>query len=225
MAVREPGSYRCADMGYDPRIHHRRSIRLRAWDYREVGPYFVTICTYQRVLLFDDLEIKALVEEVWGDVVCRHGRTADEFVVMPNHVHGIVWLSGIGAVGAQQPDVPSVGSGFRMRKNGQGRGEAVAAPLRRVGGAGRRESGSLGAIVRTFKAATAKRINNLRETRGEPVWQRNYYERVIRDEAELADVRQYILDNPRKWAEDNHNPAQFPVIARGKLRVDAPLKR
>lgn len=73
--------------------------------------------------------------------------------------------------------------------------------LRRV------ESGSLAAIVRTFKAATAKRINNIRLTPGAPVWQRNYYERVIRDDRELKHAREYILDNPNRWAEDRYNPA------------------
>lgn len=61
--------------------------------------------------------------------------------------------------------------------------------------------------MRTFKAATAKRINNLRNTPGGPVWQRNYYERVIRDERELERARKYILDNPHRWAEDPNNPA------------------
>jgi REP element-mobilizing transposase RayT len=61
--------------------------------------------------------------------------------------------------------------------------------------------------VRSFKAATAKRINNLRKTPGAPVWQRNYYERVIRGDRELEAVREYIVDNPRRWAEDPNNPA------------------
>jgi hypothetical protein len=65
----------------------------------------------------------------------------------------------------------------------------------------------LGAIVRAFKSNAARRINALRNTLGAPVWQRNYYERIIRDDRELNAARRYILDNPRKWAEDKHNPA------------------
>ena len=64
-------------------------------------------------------------------------------------------------------------------------------------------------IVRTFKSASAKRINNLRHTPGASVWQRDYYKRIIRDERELDAACEYILDNPRKWAEDKHNPAVF----------------
>jgi REP element-mobilizing transposase RayT len=78
---------------------------------------------------------------------------------------------------------------------------------------------SLGALIRTFKAATTRRINEHRRTPGAPVWQRNYYERVIRDEAELARVRQYILDNPAKWAEDKHNPANLPRVGAVRIRA------
>ncbi len=71
------------------------------------------------------------------------------------------------------------------------------------------DPGSLAVLVRTFKSATAKRINNLRDTPGAPVWQRNYYERVLRNDEELYRAREYILDNPRKWAEGKHNPANI----------------
>ena len=84
-----------------------------------------------------------------------------------------------------------------------------AAPLRRDVTPTRVLPQSLAAIVRAFKANTAKRINNLRSTPGAPVWQRNYYERVVRDDRELDAVREYILDNPRRWAEDPNNPANL----------------
>jgi hypothetical protein len=82
------------------------------------------------------------------------------------------------------------------------------APIRRGLRAGL-EPGSLFVIVRSFKSAAAKRINNLCGTPGARVWQRDYYDRIIRDDRELDRIRQYILDNPRKWAEDKHNPAVF----------------
>ena len=187
-------------------LHHRRSIRLTAYDYRERGAYFVTICTHQRALLFADILIRAVVDEVWRRVIWAGDDPPGEFVVMPNHIHGIIWLPGTNAVGAQQPGV------LLARSNPESVHRsaavvAVAAPLQRLDAVRRVESGSLAAIVRSFKAATAKRINNLRNTRGAPVWQRNYYERIIRDDRELETVREYILDNPRKWAEDPNNPA------------------
>ncbi len=86
-------------------------------------------------------------------------------------------------------------------------GEVVASPLR---SATAPPSGSLGAIVGSFKAATAKRINNMRGSPGAPVWQRNYYEHIIRDEGDLARIRQYIRDNPARWDEDEENPMNVP---------------
>lgn len=189
-------------------LHHRRSIRLPTWDYRERGAYFVTICTHERALMFEDQTLRGLAEDVWRNVVWVGDDPPDTFVVMPNHVHGIIWLLGPTAVGAQQPCVPSTGRGSDPSSRVFA-GVAVAAPLQRPDATRRVESGSLAAIVRTFNAATAKRINNLRNTPGAPVWQRNYYERVIRDERELDAVCEYILDNPRKWAEDPNNPANF----------------
>jgi putative transposase len=83
-----------AEVRYDPRVHHRRSIRLPSWDYREAGAYFVTICTYQKNCLFDDAEFRVIAELVWETVAMSAGGAVDEFVVMPNHVHGIVWITG-----------------------------------------------------------------------------------------------------------------------------------
>lgn len=196
-------------MAFNPSVDHRRSIRLRSWDYRDPGPYFVTICTYRRELLFDDPALRTLIEGVWRDAVWRDGRRADEFVVMPNHVHGIVCLAETGAVGAQQPRDPTAEEVARFEALNLQTEWSVAAPLRRIGGERRVEPGSLAAVVRAFKSAAGKRINRLRETPGVPVWQRNYYDRIIRDGRELAQVRQYIRDNPRKWAEDKNNPANF----------------
>ena len=193
-------------MSYNRGVHNRRSIRLPGWDYREQGAYFVTICVHERGLLFEDLRLRLIVTEVWRNVAWDDDRARDEFVVMPNHVHGIIWLLGAAAVGAQQPSAllsePHPGStGSQVSRM------SVAAPLRGLDLLRRVESGSLAAIVRTFKAATAKRINNIRLTPGAPVWQRNYYERVIRDDREVKHAREYILDNPNRWSEDRYNPA------------------
>jgi REP element-mobilizing transposase RayT len=194
-------------VNYDSRIHHRRSVRLAGFDYRHPGAYFVTVCTYERRCIFEDADLKAVPEEVWHTVIGASGGFIDDFVVMPNHVHGIVWIADRSAVGARQP-------GGRLEEPGRptsaasNTDDAVASPLRTAVGP---PSGSLGAIVGSFKSATAKRINNLRNSPGAPIWQRNYHEHIIRNDDDLARIRQYIRDNPAKWADDPDNPANIPA--------------
>ena len=197
-------------MAYNAQVHHRRSIRLRGYGYARAGAYFVTICTHERTMLFVDLSMRGIAEEAWRLIMDSDDRPIDEFVVMPNHVHGIIWIASPNRVGAQQrrhrfPAFPMTGDARAV--SGQ-RADFVAAPLR-TPDAGTQQviPGSLGALLRAFKAATAKRINNLRKTPGAPVWQRNYYEHVVRGEADLARIREYIRDNPLKWADDPDNPA------------------
>ncbi len=186
-------------MAYERQIHRRRSIRLPAYDYRAAGAYFITVCTYQRHLLFGDERWRVVAEQVWRHVTSRSRYlSGDEFVVMPNHVHGIVWITRTPDVGARhtgEPQARDFSAG--PRDADAGLVTRRASPLR----------GSLGAIVGSFKSASARRINEMRGAPGAPVWQRNYYERVIRNDRELEHLRQYILDNPAKWAEDKHNPA------------------
>jgi len=212
-------------MRYHPDLDHRHSTRLPTWDYRDTGAYLVTMCTHEREPLFgrfvgDPLVLNrfgGIVEDVWHKVV---GEGPGEFVVMPNHVHGVIWIQREPAV---EP-APPVGVEQLKRQEstepwGRDRslvaGPPVAQPLRSEFASMRRglrdglEPGSLFVFVRTFKSAAAKRINNLRGTPGAPVWQRNYHDRIIRDDRELDRAREYILDNPRKWAEDKHNPAVF----------------
>lgn len=173
-------------MRYNPRIHRRRSIRLQSWDYRDSAAYFVTICTYQRELLFENDAFRAIVEQVWRHITTRSRHLkGDEFIVMPNHVHAILWIRGI--------------EHSRARTVPDERGTP--------------KGGSLSTAVGSFKSAVARRINETRRTAGAPVWQRGLYDRVIRDERELNMIRAYIRDNPRKWAEDRYHPANDPVIA------------
>lgn len=108
---------------------------------------------------------------------------------MPNHVHGIVWIRRAAAVGAQG-----------------------LAPLRHATDASFAvQSMSLGSMIRGFKSASKMRVNELRHTPEMAAWQRNYFERILRNDWELDRAREYILDNPRKWAEDKHNPAVITV--------------
>jgi len=172
---------------YNPEIHHRCSIRLRDYDYSLAGAYFITICTKNRECLLGDVvdgemrvnEYGRIVETCWNEIPLHFPDTEiDQFAIMPNHVHGIIFISNI--VGATH-----------------------ASPLRNTSGP---KSRSIGAIVGSFKSAVAKRINELRNTHGVPVWQRNYYDHIIRDEDNMNQIREYIINNPLKCAEDEENP-------------------
>lgn len=191
-------------MRFHPDLHHRRSIRLPHFDYRTAGAYFVTVCAYERRCIFKDPELKALAKGVWEIVARGAGGVIDAVVVMPNHVHGIVWITESNVVGARQPGGPCTGRGAPSNVI-RSSTDAVASPLRPAVGP---PSASLGAIVGSFKSATAKRINGLCATPGGPVWQCNYYEHVVRNEAGLNRIRQYILDNPSRWDDDPENPAR-----------------
>jgi REP element-mobilizing transposase RayT len=178
-------------MPYDPDKHHRRSIRLRGYDYAACGAYFVTMCVHRRECLLGavvDGEVRlneygCAVEECWGAIPQHFAHVElDAFVVMPNHVHGIVVITAQSAV-----DSPVVSD--RKRPNGPPRG-------------------ALGAIVSTFKAASGRRINQLRDTTGMQVWQRDYYEHIIRYAVALDRIRIYIEANPARWAGDMLYPSR-----------------
>jgi len=183
-------------MSYDPERHHRRSIRLKGYDYTRPGAYFVTISTYQRECLFGKLVDGEMRLNAYGEIVRDEWfktaqirpnvlLTADEFVVMPNHIHGIIWIV----------------DDLETRPVGATRRVAPTATQRPRGP----EPGSIAAIVGSFKSAVAKRINRMRQTRGAAVWQRNYYEHIIRNERALRAIRRYILENPLRWHLDRYN--------------------
>lgn len=160
-------------MPYDPAIHHRRSIRLRGFDYTRNGAYFVTILTHRRWPLFGRVvggvmrlsEAGWLTQAAWADLPIHYPQVMlDAWVIMPDHVHGVLWLTGEGG----GPDVA-------MRRHG------------------------LSEIVRAFKTFSARRINEWRGVSGVPVWHRNYYERIIRNDDALWRIRRYIAGNPTRW--------------------------
>lgn len=187
MTEREPGRQR------------RRSVRLAGYDYASPGAYFVTVCTYGRRCTFDVSEFRDVVEVTWRRITHHFpdART-DEFVVMPNHVHGILWILEANVVGAQHDGQAESQSRVGARHASPLRGYAV-----RTSGAA---AGSLGAIIGSFKSAATKRVSEILGTPGAPIWQRNYYERVIRNENELHRVREYIRLNPLQWDFDRENP-------------------
>ncbi len=193
-------------------MRSRRSIRLPDYDYADPGVYFVTVCTHEHECLFGDVSDGEVALNEFGQIVSHEwARSADirdelslaDFVVMPNHLHGIVRL-GLGAHGrlAAQDRVGAHGRAPLRRDTPSGDAGSLHRPGR-----------SLGSFIAGFKSAVTKRINLARGTPGEPVWQRNYYEHIVRDEDDLLRIRQYIQDNPLKWDSDEYHPARIPVRA------------
>ncbi len=197
-------------MKHDHDKHHRRSIRLQGYDYSQAGAYFITICTQNRECCTQNREcmfgnivdgemrlndIGIMVRNVWHKIP-EHFPHADidEFIVMPNHVHGIIVV------------YPN------------GRGMACHAPTHRQ--FAKPIAGSLSTIVGSLKSAITRRFNQIRNTMGHPVWQRNYYEHIIRSEEEMNLIRKYIVENSTKWAEDEDNPEN--IICRRGMACHAP---
>jgi putative transposase len=162
-----------------PQKYNRRSIRLADYDYSQQGMYFVTICTQQKEMYFDDSTVKEIAEKCWLDIPLHISSVElDEWVVMPNHLHGILLLP-------ETSPIPQ-----RISKN---RFSEISPHAK-----------TLSAILRSFKAAvtaSCRRAGNI-----EFAWQRNYYERIIRNQKELDRIRQYILENPTNWNNDEENP-------------------
>ncbi len=164
-------------------IRGRRSIRLKEFDYSQPGAYFITVCTNGRQCMFGDIvdeemilnDAGAIVRKVWEEIPRRFSAAKlGEFVIMPNHLHGIIVI--VGAVLAPPTE-----------------GAASSAP-------------TLAEIIRAFKSLSGRQVNRLLSRKGKSLWQRNYYEHVIRNETELDRVRRYIVENPIKWDIDPENP-------------------
>ena len=170
-------------MKTNEQITRRRSIRLKSYDYSSAGEYFVTICSHDREHLFGEIvneemqlnEYGLIVQQTWQDLIHHIPNIElDEFVCMPNHLHGIIVILDT-MVGAGSEPAPT-GKRYELSE-----------------------------IVRQFKTFSAKRINEKRKSTGTPVWQRNYYEHIIRDDNDLHNTREYILNNPLKWFFDEEN--------------------
>ena len=195
-------------MKFNPAIHHRKSIRIQGYDYAQDGAYFVTICTYNRQCLFGDIKgvlqyaptaemvlnpFGIVVRDAWQNTpVIRPGILLDAFVIMPNHVHGIIIIRRGTRRGVLRTGV--------LRTGVLRTGVLPYAPTPIF----QSPSQNIGAIVRGFKSSTTKQINQIRGTPGLPVWQRNYHEHIIRNEEELHRIREYIITNAQNWVNDTH---------------------
>ncbi len=179
---------------YNPDIHHRKSIRLRDYDYAQAGAYFVTICTKNKECMLGDVvdgmmrlsELGKIVEDELKNIPIRFPEgEIDKFVIMPNHIHGIIIMHDVGAT------------------------LAVA----RTDRAGASPAPTIGHIIGSYKSLCINKwldhINkNSLDITGK-FWQRNYYEHIIRNEEDMNSIREYILNNPLKWLDDENNPVNL----------------
>jgi len=207
-------------MKYDPTKHHRRSIRLKNYDYSAAGLYFVTICTQHRELRFGDVvdgHIKlskagTMVQSIWGELPARFPNIdLDEFVVMPNHFHGILIINPVGAGLVPARDVPAQS---RQPRSGQPQGLPQQDESGQTVGAGLVPA-HLGDIIGAFKSITTHQYIQGVKNEGWPpfdrrLWQRNYWEHIIRTETALHQIRAYIQNNPARWTEDQLHPDAPP---------------
>lgn len=184
-------------MRYDPDKHHRRSIRLKGYDYSRPGAYFITICTQQRECLFGEVVDHAMqhndagrmVERWWGELTKKFpSAVLDTSVVMPNHLHGILFLKSV-----TQTSGETIGAGEKPSRG----------------------SPTLGTVLDWLKTMTTNEyIRGVRHLAWKSfpgrLWQRDYHDYVIRSEEELESIREYIQQNPARWAWDTENPAAVP---------------
>ena len=177
---------------YNPQIHRRKSLRLKGYDYSRAGAYFVTLCAHNRMCLFGDInkgeitmnDYAKIIQGEWlNTAAIRPYIELGEYVIMPNHFHGIIII--------HRGDTACTGTARR-------------APT--VEQFGKPVAGSLPTIIRSFKSAVTKNINDIRHSPGMPIWQRNYYEHVIRDDDDYNRIAEYVAYNPKRWIEDTLHP-------------------
>jgi putative transposase len=183
--------------------NHRRSIRLPGANYAQPGAYFITICTQDKACVFGTISLGVMEVNTWGLVVkqCWESvllhfplATLDAFVVMPNHIHGIIVISDH-ATNTSDTDSKKASDdrrGMIYHALAYDSERQFSKPI----------ANSLSSIIGTFKAAVTRQIRQLESTN--PFhWQRNYYEHIIRDEADLDRIRGYIKSNPERWKQDS----------------------
>ena len=225
-------------MTYDPAKHHRRSIRLKGYDYSQPGAYFVTIVTQRRECQFGAIvdgemqlnDAGRMVARWWAELGNKYPRVIpDVCVVMPNHFHGMVIITDGRGAHADDRGAHADDRGAYADKRGahtDKRGAHVGAPLQPTGmgddvgtdlrvcpNAGAHAGAPLPEIVQWFKTMTTNEyIRGVKTLGWTPfpgkLWQRNYYEHIIRNNASLNRIRQYIIDNPARWDDDDENPAK-----------------
>jgi putative transposase len=189
--------------------HHpeRKRMRMEGYDYSRPGAYFVTACTRDRELLFESPEAQMAVESVWFSLPEIFADIElDEFVVMPNHIHCIVCIRNHGSYrlhpgtwkidGICRDGRPPIPTNTNMKYE------------------------TLSNIIGAFKTSAATRVNKLRGVMGVSVWQKSFYDRIIRNNFEMERIQEYIRNNPIKWAQDRDNPIN-PAFQKPVKSIDA----
>jgi len=196
---------------YDPEWHHRHSIRLDDYDYSNNGVYFVTICIHNRECLLGKIcdgvtvlsEVGRAVDDAWVAIAKRFPFVVlDDYVLMPNHLHGIIVFIEADAATDIATASRTLAGSDKIKE-----GAASSAPTDFVDMASSiTRKVALGRVLRAFKSLSAIAANRLLDRTEQPFWQRNYHERIVRDEQEMDQVRTYIYHNPQQWSIDTENP-------------------
>jgi REP element-mobilizing transposase RayT len=176
-------------VSYNPEIHHRRYIRLKDYDYTQEGAYFITICTKDKQCIFGDIKqgemklnlLGSMAHQYWQEIPQHFPHiNLDVFVIMPNHIHGILWI------------VKTIPKEDKTRDYGK------------------MIPGSIPTIIRSYKSIVTKKINIICNQKGiSCVWQRNFYEHINRNETSLEEIRKYIINNPLNWDTDDENIGEY----------------
>ena len=192
---------------YNPKIHHRKSIRLKDYDYTSDGAYFMTVCTQHMEYMFGNIINGKMVLNPAGEMIRKwlfklenkfKNILLDEYIIMPNHIHLIIFIMNV-VVGVDLCVNPERG----VKQNSSCiQDRHIGLPLRRNG---------VSQIIQWLKTMTTNEyIRNVKQNNWKPfdqkIWQRNYYDRIIRNEKELDKIKKYIFENPLKWELDKNNP-------------------
>jgi len=186
---------------YNPNIHHRRSIRMKGYDYSQAGQYFITICVQDRACLFGKIENGKMILNEYGKIAhnewmrtpeIRPNVEIGEFIIMPNHMHGIIHIMCQGVLNscANRGELNSPLFAISHSPNIRG---VCNTPLISP-------SQTIGAIVRGYKSAVTKQLGLL--NLNQQIWQRNYYENIINNDQSYQNISNYIVNNPAKWNGD-----------------------
>ncbi len=192
-------------MVYNSEKHHRRSIRLKEYDYSSPGWYFITLCSQDREFLFGDIkngkmilnDYGKIVSQIWNNLPVRYPIKIDENIIMPNHFHGIINIVGV-IHESPQPESPQPESSQPESSQPESPQPQLESSENNSSNIHLRRKMLLPKIIGYLKMNSAKQINLIRKTQGSPVWQRDYYEHIIRNEKSLNRIRNYIINNPGK---------------------------
>jgi REP-associated tyrosine transposase len=194
----------------------RRSIRFPGYDYAFRGFFFVTLCTHEkhhslaRIINFESRlsPVGKVVEQCWKEIPQHFPRVRlDEWIIMPNHLHGIIVM---------RPPIESEGTACRAPTT-----KAVVSGETPFEEFGRPVAGSLATIIRSYKSAVTRRVNQALGGKALPVWQRNYFEHIIRSQESLNKIRNYIWENPIHWDKDEYN-IEGAELGSGRQRHASP---